>query len=175
MTYVKNEIWALSLIKAKWAAARGCFLVVAAFGLATGGLGGYVLGPLYTWYMFNDFRFLRYHRLYVPIAVAFWRLAFEWARNPQYRGMFAIPLTAPPMMGPDLSRARVRADWNHLENGCNGCVECCIRRACPLLDLEKNQCRSYGSFFWRYFNCGRYPENNEQIRYYDCPKWECDN
>jgi hypothetical protein len=96
-------------------------------------------------------------------------------RNPQYRGMFAIPLTAPPMMGPDLSRARVRADWNHSESGCNGCVECCIRRACPLLDREKNQCRSYGSFFWRYFNCGRYPENNEQIRYYDCPKWECNN
>jgi hypothetical protein len=45
MTFVKNEIWALSLIKAKWAAARGCFLVVAAFGVATGGLGGYVLGP----------------------------------------------------------------------------------------------------------------------------------
>ncbi len=58
------------------------------------------------------------------------------------------------------------------DGGCNGCIQCCTRRSCPLLDTERNLCRSYGSFFWRYFNCGRYPENTAQIRHYDCPKWE---
>lgn len=44
-----------------------------------------------------------------------------------------------------------------------------------MLDTERNRCRSYGSFFWRYFNCGRYPENSEQIRFYECNKWEVIN
>jgi len=38
--------------------------------------------------------------------------------------------------------------------------------------MKQNQCKSYGSFFWRYFNCGRYPENTKQIHYYECKKWE---
>jgi len=30
---------------------------------------------------------------------------------------------------------------------------------------------SYDSFYWRYFNCGRYPAAQNQIDYYECPKW----
>ena len=29
----------------------------------------------------------------------------------------------------------------------------------------------YDSFYWRYFNCGRYPANQEEIDWYECPKW----
>lgn len=158
--------------KAKWAAARIIFLVMALAGTATGSAAAYLLGPVYSWYLFDDVRFLKHHRLFFPIAVAFWKLVFEWVRNPEYHRMFAIPLTAPPMMGPDLSLVRVRAAWSETDGACNGCVQCCIRRSCPMLDTERNRCLSYGSFFWRYFNCGRYPESGEQIRYYDCPKWE---
>ncbi len=27
------------------------------------------------------------------------------------------------------------------------------------------------SFFWRYFNCGRFPSQQSEIDYYGCPKW----
>jgi hypothetical protein len=161
-----------SMQKWKWASARIVFLVVALTGAASGGISAYLLGPLYSWYFFNDIRFLRHHRMFLPLLVAFWKLVFEWFRRYEYRGMFAIPLTAPPMMGPDISLVRVRPTWPETDGACNGCIECCIRRACPLLDPERKRCRSYGSFFWRYFNCGRYPESDDQILYYDCHKWE---
>jgi hypothetical protein len=158
--------------KVQWAAARIVFLIMALAGTASGSMVSYLLGPLYSWYLFNDVRFLKHHRLFFPIAVAYWKLVSEWIRNPDYRRMFAIPWTAPPMIGPDLSRVRVRKTWPEDEGGCNGCVQCCIQRSCPMLDAEQNLCRGYSSFFWRYFNCGRYPEKETQIRYYNCPKWE---
>ncbi|MHB8769931.1 MAG: hypothetical protein ACYC7J_02955 [Syntrophales bacterium] len=158
--------------KAKWATARIVFMVAAGSSIATGNVLGYLLGPLYSWYFFNDLNFFKYHRFFFSMTVCGWRMLNELLRNPGYRHMFAIPLTAPPKQGPDLSLVRVRTDWRESDGGCNGCVQCCIRRSCPLLDSERNLCRSYGSFFWRYFNCGRYPENVAQIRHYDCPKWE---
>ena len=60
---------------------------------------------------FNDINFLKHHRDFFPIAVAYWKLVFEWIRNPDYRRMFANLLIAAPMMGPDLSRVHVRATW----------------------------------------------------------------
>jgi hypothetical protein len=158
--------------KAKWAAARIVFMVAALASTASGNVLAYLLGPLYSWYFFNDLNFIKYRRYFSPMAVCAWRLLTEWLRNPAYRCMFAIPLTSPPVTGPDRSRVRVRAAWTETDGACNGCIQCCVRRACPLLDTDRNRCRSYGSFFWRYFNCGRYPENVEQIRYYECPKWE---
>jgi hypothetical protein len=148
------------------------FIFMAGLGTVTGGAAAYLLGPLYSWYFFNDPRFFRYHRFCFPIVAAFGKLALEWARSPEYRKVVAGSLTAPPRMEPDLSLVRVRADWSEADGGCNGCVQCCTRRSCPMLDIDQNLCLSYGSFFWRYFNCGRYPESAEQIRYYDCPKWE---
>ena len=158
--------------KAKWATARIVFMSAAFASAATGNVLGYLLGPLYSWYFFNDVNFLKYRRYFSPMTVCAYRLLAEWIRNPGYRGMFAIPLTSQPMAGPDLSRVRVRTAWPENDGGCNGCIQCCVQRSCPLLDTERNLCRSYGSFFWRYFNCGRYPENIRQIRYYECPKWE---
>jgi hypothetical protein len=160
------------LQKAQWAAARIVFIITALAGTASGTVLGYLLGPLYTWYFFNDFKFLRYRRLFFPLTVCGWRLLTEWIRNPAYRSMFTIPLTAPPMTGPDRSRVRIRASWPENDGACNGCTRCCTLRSCPMLDVKRNRCISYGSFFWRYFNCGRYPENAEQISFYECRKWE---
>ena len=42
---------------------------------------------------------------------------------------------------------------------------------CPLLDSEQQRCLGYNSFYWRYFNCGRYPSFAEEVHYYDCRKW----
>jgi len=158
--------------RAKWATARIVFLIMAFAGTASGGVLAYLLGPVYSWYFFNDTNFLKYRRLFLPLAVSHLKLIIDGLLNPDYRRMFTIPLTTPPLTSPDLSRVQIRTTWPEGACGCNGCTQCCIERSCPLLDPEQNRCKSYGSFFWLYFNCGRYPENVQQIRYYECPKWE---
>ncbi len=158
--------------KLQWASARVVFVTMALAAVSTGGLLAFILGPLYTWYFFNDIKCFKFYRYFYPIISCGGEMVVAWFREPAYRKMFAIPLTAPPMMAPDLSLARVRADWPKDTGGCNGCAQCCAQRACPLLDPETNRCRSYGSFYWLYFNCGRYPETTDQIKYYRCDKWE---
>ncbi|KQC09292.1 MAG: hypothetical protein APR62_02760 [Smithella sp. SDB] len=160
--------------KIKWASARLIF-VTAAIGVAfTGGILGYFLYPLYSWYFFNDIK-LRYHKYLPRLISAFWNQVCELLRNPDYRAMFLIPWTMPPMNGPDLSLVRTGSTWPDNDRGCGNCVNCCLKRNCPLHDIKRNRCRSYGSFFWRYFNCGRYPQNAKQIQFYDCKKWEIFN
>lgn len=158
--------------KLQWASARVFFMMMILVSAVTGNLIGYLLGPLYTWYFFNDFNCFKYYRYSYAMIACYWKMILAWLQEPSYRKMFAIPLTAPPLMAPDPCRAAIRADWRGDRGTCNGCVLCCARRACPLLDPETNHCRSYGSFYWRYFNCGRYPERIEQIMYYRCEKWE---
>jgi len=160
------------MAKVKWATARVVFLMAVLAATATGNVLAYLLGPIYSWYFFNDINFLKYNRYFYPLTICGWRLLAEWIRNPDYRNMFAIPLTAPPMIAPDQSLVRVRDTWHEINGACEGCERCCTRRSCPLLDVERKRCKSYGSFFWRYFNCGRYPENIAQVQFYDCPKWE---
>jgi hypothetical protein len=160
------------LQKAQWAAARIVFIIAAFAYAASGTVLGYLLGPLYSWYFLNDLHFLKHRRYFFPMIVCGWRLVAEWIRNPAYRSMFAIPLTAPPMNGPNRLLVHVRTGWLENDDACNGCTQCCTLRCCPMLDAKRNRCISYGSFFWRYFNCGRYPENTEQISFYKCPKWE---
>jgi hypothetical protein len=86
--------------------------------------------------------------------------------------MFSVPLTSPPRTVPDQSIALLRPDWHHGDS-CGNCSNCCKPggKACPLLDIEQQRCRGYNSFYWRYFNCGRYPSLEEEIHYYDCRKW----
>jgi hypothetical protein len=157
--------------RVKWAAARLAFMITAAISMLSGTLSAYILGPLYTWYFFRDLKFWKYRRLFLPVALCGWRLVADWVRDPSFRAMFSLPLTAPPMAGPDLSRVRVRPSWPQSDGACNGCSRCCVMRSCPMLDERSRRCISYGSFFWRYFNCGRYPENGAKIRFYECAKW----
>jgi len=157
----------------KWALSRLIFIITVLAGLVSFGLLAFILAPLYSWYFYNDINFLKYFRNIPRLVSGGWRIIFEWFGNPEYRIISSFSLTDPPMMGPDLSKVSIRADWAH--GSCNGCIKCCIQRDCPLLDKEKKHCRSYGSFYWRYFNCGRYPETARQIKYYQCPKWDVKN
>lgn len=158
--------------KLKWTTARLVFIIAVLAATATGNILGFLLAPLYSWYFFNDLNCFKHYRHFYAITACGWKMVLAWIRDPDYRNMFAIPLAAPPMMAPDLSRVRVRATWPKDTGACNGCAQCCTQRFCPLLDPETNRCRSYGSFYWRYFNCGRYPERRSQIEYYECEKWE---
>lgn len=159
----------------KWALVRFIFLSLAFCVAFTGGIFGYLLGPLYSWYFFNDLNFLKYHQYLPRLVSAFWKQIVELFSNPDYRAMFFIPWISPPMNCPDFSLVRISDSWKNNEKGCGECVTCCTERNCPLLDIEQNLCKSYGSFFWRYFNCGRYPQNAKQINYYKCKKWESCN
>ena len=62
--------------------------------------------------------------------------------------------------------------WEGDLRSCNGCISCCDQLGCIFLDRKNRQCAVYGSFFWKYFNCGRYHSNQFQIDYYGCPKWK---
>lgn len=156
----------------KWAFYRIVFMILGFLCSLTGGLLAYPLAPLVSYYMFNDFNFLKYHRHFIPMAGAAWRRMFILLTDPVYRSVSRLSLTMEPRQAPDPSIVRVTDQWKAGAHDCNKCVKCCLQIKCPLLDREKKRCKSYGSFFWRYFNCGRYPETEEQIRYYGCSKWE---
>ena len=38
-------------------------------------------------------------------------------------------------------------------------------RACPLLSSAQGHCLGFGSFYWRYFNCGRFPSIPEELEF----------
>ena len=154
------------------AAARITFVFFSFLAAITGGLSAYILAPLYSYYYFNDFNPRKNHRYFLPIAFKNWQLAYHWLSDRSYRDMFILRLSAPPMLSPDPKLVRLTGSWKAESKDCNQCIKCCEKIKCPLLDREKKLCSSYGSFFWRYFNCGRYPETTKQIKYYNCPKWE---
>ncbi len=156
----------------KWFFARAAFAIFAMTFFVSGGLLAYAFGPIYSWYLFGDLRFWKFWRTVFPVWRTTWQQLGEWLSTPNYRQMLAIPVVSPPRIAPDPGLVRIRSVWISSKDSCSGCVKCCSHRSCALLDAENNQCRSYGSFFWRYFNCGRYPETQKQIQYYNCGKWE---
>lgn len=160
------------LNKTIYALYRIVFIIFAVFFTLTFGLGGFLLAPLSSYYFFNDLRFWKYFQYIFPMLKASWRLAFLWLTSDAYRGEFSLGLAAPPRTSPDLKIVKIRDTWNADVFDCNQCTKCCQVVNCPLIDKTNNLCRSYNSFFWRYFACGRYPVSRQQIEYYDCPKWE---
>ncbi|MCX6242858.1 MAG: hypothetical protein NTX43_13725 [Bacteroidetes bacterium] len=160
------------LYKIYWASARLLFLFLVMAGIFTAGLFIYLTGPVFSWYFHRDWHFGRYRHLVFPTVLLSYCILADWIKNPGYRSSFLTSLTASPRSAPDNSKVRVRPDWPMADGTCNGCIQCCTKRACTMIDKERNICLSYDSFYWRYFNCGRYPESPRQIEYYNCPKWE---
>jgi len=156
--------------KARWASARIAF--IAYIGLSvTSVVGGFVTAPLMTWYFFGDWRFWRHWSAGLGLMPHAWRLLGLMLRD--NRGfMFSVPLTSPPRSAPDPRAAILHPEWYH-GGSCGQCTNCCKHgdTACPLLDEPRGLCRGYDSFYWRYFNCGRFPSVNQEIDYYDCRKW----
>lgn len=158
--------------KIRWAVIRYFIFFLALTLPLTLGLSGYVLGPLITYFYFKDWRFWNYHRIFFPATFHSYYVMYKWVTDKDYRSMFQLPFTARPMSGPDLQVVRIADSWKAGAKDCNMCARCCTEIRCPMLDRATNRCRSYDSLFWQYFNCGRYPLNEKQIRYYGCPKWE---
>lgn len=160
------------LLRLRWAAYRLVCASIYTGVVLTGGLLLYVLAPLITHLMFRDPCFWRYLRLFPAMrrsaTYQFWLLLSER----QYRALFRIPFTEPPATAPDPAVVRISPEWQRSTSTCPNCSCCCQRLRCALLDPSTGLCRAYDSFYWRYFNCGRYPTSQAQIDYYACPKWQ---
>ena len=156
----------LQLKKFKWAAARLTFIACSMLSVTTV-VGAYLLSPLFCYWFFGTLRFWKYLALAPNMIVYAYYLTYLCLRG---RSVPSIPLTAPPMSCPDRNTVRLNPDWIHAES-CGDCGKCCRRIRCPFHDKENDQCMSYNSFYWRYFNCGRYPATQNEIDLYECPKW----
>ncbi len=154
----------------RWAIARILFLGYIVLCVSTV-VGGFVTAPLMTWYFFGDWRFWKYLKPglgLLPHGLRLMRAMLTTGKG----FMFAVPLTAEPRCAPDPARAARRRDWPHGVS-CGDCADCCkpLGHACPLLGSENGHCQGYGSFYWRYFNCGRFPSVPEELDFYGCRKW----
>ena len=156
--------------QARWALARLVFIFYIGFSVVSL-IGGFLTAPLMTWYFFGDWRFWRHWSSglgLLPHALRIIRLMLGDTRG----FMFSVPLTSPPRTTPDPVVTRLREFWPHGAS-CGDCSDCCrpAGHACPLLDQKTGLCRGYDSFYWRYFNCGRFPSVVPEIDYYGCRKW----
>jgi len=168
-------LWKVSSVSEKlqalrWVLARLAFIIYIVFSVVTL-VGGFLTAPLMTWYFFGDWRFWRYLRPGLGLLPHGLRLAAMMLGDGR-AFMFSVPLASPPRSAPDRSLAACRSDWPHGDS-CGDCSNCCKAggNVCPLLDEELQACRGYDSFYWRYFNCGRYPSLEDEIDYYGCRKW----
>ncbi len=157
--------------KVYWATIRISFFVLLLLMLITGGLSVFILYPVYVWYFSGDLRFSKNNKFILPMISKTYRYMYDFITNPGYRKSFPIQFASLPRIAPDRQKVRIRADWPVIDGSCNGCSYCCKMRGCPFMD-EHHRCAGYGSLYWRYFNCGRFPETQKQIDYYSCPKWE---
>jgi len=157
----------------KYVIARLYLYFLFALFFLTGGLAMFVLAPLYKAAFapkaaYGDLR---------PAALWLnaYRVAWRTLTSKTYREAFPGMWTTPPMSHTDLQWVRVKDTWQGEETNCDGCqAACCAQVKCPLVGPDR-RCMSYGSMFFEYLYCGRYPNNQKQIDYYSCPKWEVRN
>jgi len=155
----------------RWASARLGFYTYIGFSMLTL-VGGFLTAPLMSQLFFGNWRFWRYWRRGKRMLPHGWRL-FRRVLRGESQYMLSVPLTSPPQRKPDQRLVELSPTWRH-GTSCGGCQRCChvMDLRCPVLDTETGFCSGYNSFYWRYFNCGRYPTRPREIEYYDCPKWQ---
>lgn len=158
------------LMEWRWIAARLIFYVYLVFSLLTV-VGGFLTAPVMTWYFFNDWRFWRYINTAFKLWLHGYKMVFHILSGENGGFMMDVPLNSPPHQAPNRNLVSLKATWEH-GNSCNTCSNCCVNYKCPVLIKETGLCAGYNSFFWRYFNCGRFPTNQRELDYYECPKWD---
>ncbi len=158
------------LRKTRWALARLAFLGYVSGSLVTL-VGGFLTAPLMSWCFFNDWRFWRHWSTGRGMLPHGWRL-LKLMRQDNRGFMLSVSLTSPPRSRPNPETAHLDRGWQP-GSSCGSCTNCCHfgGHACPLLDQQSGLCLGYDSFYWRYFNCGRFPSVAEEVSYYDCRKW----
>lgn len=131
--------------------------------------------PPWGWWLYRRWtRKLIGWRTYWPIYKR--SLQFTWKHilhGQSHTGLWSVAWTSPPMRR---TRTEERAD-HRPRHSCGTCTNCCRttwlppeeRVACPFLD--NNRCTIYGGLYWDYFNCGRYPIGEPELRVYECPRF----
>jgi len=160
------------LTRLRWAAARLLFIGTVSLSLGTV-VAGIPAAPLISWWMFGDWRFWRHLRRGLGLYAYGYRMLGLMLRG-DGSFLLGVPLTSPPRSTPLPGVVVLSSEWTH-GTSCGPCNRCCrhgARAACPLLDLSSGLCVGYDSFFWRYFNCGRFPTRQWDLDYYGCPKWD---
>jgi len=159
----------MTLQQARWAAQRVLFYAYMFFSLFTV-IGGWITAPLMSYLFLGDWRFWRHLRLGFRLWLHMFGFLGRLIRWENHGFMFSLPIAAQPFSAPNRSIVQLSSNWES-GSSCGGCSRCCDKIACPILDQERKLCTGYNSFFWRYFNCGRFPSVEREIDYYGCPKW----
>ena len=156
--------------KIKYFMVRVYFYILFLLFFLTGGLLPLLLLPLYkhTFAPRTPYKDINLPAIWVYAYKIMWR----YLTNDNYRTAFAVKMTSPPRVHTDTHFVRVKENWPGGQDDCDQCeAACCVVLQCPLLN-ENKRCLSFGSLFFSYFHCGRFPETQKQIDYYQCPKWE---
>lgn len=132
----------------------------------------YIIAPYTTFFFFNDLRFWKYlkyfHRYYFQ-SLAYFRFLYHKDRSVFWGH---LPLTSPPMEAADYSRVRLSSTWTLPADTCGDCSACCeLLSTCCFYEASQRRCLCYGSLFWKFFNCGRFPTSQQQVTYFKCPKF----
>lgn len=144
------------------------FLMVVFF--ITGGLSMFVLAPIYKAAIAPNAAY----REFAPFKIwaHMYKIIWRSVAQKNYRILYPSGLADPPQHYNDLAVMKIREDWQGGRDNCDNCDNrCCAQINCPMLD-KNGSCLSFGSLYYGYFFCGRYPSNQGQVDLYDCPKWE---
>ncbi|MCL2579688.1 MAG: hypothetical protein FWE32_06610 [Oscillospiraceae bacterium] len=136
----------------------------------TGGLTMFLLAPLYKQAFAPQaaYRDFRPFKTWTHIYKIIWRSV----SNRHYRGLYPFRMYDPPMYDNSQSQVQIKKSWAGATDNCDACKNsCCAQIGCPMIG-PGGRCLSYGSVYFGYYFCGRYPENQGQMDLYDCPKWE---
>ncbi|MCL2566131.1 MAG: hypothetical protein FWE24_10080 [Defluviitaleaceae bacterium] len=135
----------------------------------TGGLAMFVLAPIYK----RAFAPLASYKDVRPLVVwaHIYKIMWRSISSKGYRDLYPQKLTDPPEFS-NSPTMRIKESWQGASDNCDLCpLSCCAQINCPMLS-KNGRCLSYGSLYFGYLFCGRYPSNQGQIDLYDCPKWE---
>ena len=136
----------------------------------TGGLAMFILAPLYKLAFAPQARWRSINVLRVWVHV--YKIMWRSLSSKGYRDLYPSNMDDPPVFNNDLNVMCIRENWQGADDNCDICENsCCAQISCPMLD-SNGRCLSYGSIYFGYYFCGRYPSNQGQVDLYNCPKWE---
>lgn len=167
----------MKIMMASEALGRALFRIfsysIVVINLLTFGVFLYIIAPYTSYFFFNDLRFWKYLRFYHRYY--FHSVSYIYALFRRERRLIktVLPLMSPPMDHADPTLFRISKNWKLPADSCGDCNRCCTFVVkCCFLDEAQDKCPTYGSLFWRFFNCGRFPTSKALLDYCGCRKYE---
>lgn len=134
----------------------------------SGGLSLFIFAPLYKGAFAPSTSYKSFNPLVIWLHI--YKIMWRSISNKSYRDLYPQRLTDEPQYSNACSM-RIKESWQGSADNCDMCSSsCCAQIKCPM--FKGKRCLSYGSLYFGYLYCGRYPSNQGQIDLYDCPKWE---